>query len=138
MYVFTPKDSWIRNDPLYPAGAIPVYHDGFQNSKEPFTLSVTMNVTGPNNFNVEILEGFRYDNASIPWVFQRVLPKTHPKIWRAALVHDWLYYNRIGKREDADKIFLDILKQDGLDWIRRNAAYKAVRLFGKSAWEDDD
>ena len=64
---------------------------------------------------------------------------------RASLVHDVLYQAMREKgikfsyssRKWADKIFLKILKEDGMGIIRRRLWYFAVRLCGKSNAEPD-
>ena len=56
---------------------------------------------------------------------------------RAAVCHDWLYENRFGTRAEADRAFLDIMKQDGVPRWRRYVQYWAVRIGGKRAWEAD-
>ena len=59
---------------------------------------------------------------------------------KAACIHDYLYVTQMieGKkisRSRADWIFLEALEADGVDWIRRNAAYSAVRLAGWTMWD---
>lgn len=38
-------------------------------------------------------------------------------------------------REQVDKIFLDLMEQEGVSWWRRQSAYRAVRMFGGKAWQ---
>ena len=57
----------------------------------------------------------------------------------ASLVHDALYQLiRLGacplsKRKQVDKLFLNLLKKNKVNFIRRWYFYLAVRLFGKKA-----
>lgn len=85
-----------------------------------------------------IPKGFRYDGASIPrWLWDR-LPRDDSRIIFAATVHDYLYVHRLFDRKTCDAIFLEIMEQEGMPWLYRKAAYRAVRAFGRWAWEDDD
>lgn len=94
-----------------------------------------------NNYsykNVEIPKNFKTDLASIPkflWSFISPLEKHS----RAAVVHDFLYsdQNEIYNRKEADKIFLEAMKEDGVNVIKRNIMYFAVRLFGKIFFKKD-
>ena len=53
---------------------------------------------------------------------------------RPAVVHDFLYRTGKTERTVADDVFLEAMKCSGVDWFRRNAMYRAVRLFGKSSY----
>lgn len=56
----------------------------------------------------------------------------------AVLVHDWLY--RTGgqqgllSRGEADRLFLEHMKAEGVSWWRRRLAYLAVRVAGGGSW----
>jgi hypothetical protein len=83
----------------------------------------------------EIPEGFTTDLASIPPVVRIVTPPCGP--WtRAAILHDYLYFNATIKltRKDADDLFYQIMLEDEVAAWRRWAAYIAVRLFGFLFW----
>ena len=63
-----------------------------------------------------------------------------PQNLRASLVHDALYQlMRLGElsarsqRKNADKVFRDICKEDGVSGWTANVYYKALRKFGKPA-----
>jgi len=79
--------------------------------------------------------GTRTDGASIPRPFRWIIgqPLT-PKFWRASLIHDYLYANRIGSQKDADDIFLDLLKKDGVGKIRCYLMWASLRGFGWIWW----
>jgi len=49
------------------------------------------------------------------------------------VVHDWLYYNKHDRKE-ADKIFLEAMKSEGVPAWRRLPIYSAVRAFGWLAY----
>lgn len=85
--------------------------------------------------------GFTMDLASIPRLVTWLFP-IHGRYTRAAVVHDWLYANKgvvpagIFLRADADKIFLDAMKELGVNWFTRQAMYRAVRLGGWTSWRE--
>nr|WP_295107497.1 DUF1353 domain-containing protein [uncultured Caulobacter sp.] len=97
--------------------------------------------------------GFVTDLASIPrwgWI---VLPPDGPWV-KGAVVHDFLYATRgtgVWKthpsgntrpapysRAEADWILRDALKNRGVDVVRRNIIWAAVRIGGGNGWGKDD
>jgi hypothetical protein len=92
---------------------------------------------------------FDFDLASIPRILWPLLA-SHELGVLAPLCHDWLYRHggvppwgtispatrRTYTRAETDKLFLRQMKEDGVGWFRRNAAYAAVRAFGASSWQD--
>ena len=54
---------------------------------------------------------------------------------RAALFHDWNYRNQEYDRYTADVVYMIMLKEDGVGWIRRHLHYSALRAFGWIAWK---
>lgn len=94
--------------------------------------------------NRKVLVEARYvtDWASIPRLFRSIIPK-RGRYSPAALVHDWLYASHhvlhSGKpeeitRKEADKIFLEIMADLGVGWLKRKTMYRAVRLGGWRSW----
>ena len=96
-------------------------------------------------------KGFKTDFASIPRLFQNLIPK-NGRHDAAAIVHDYLYrcqpfvtirmsqtvtfsvtHDRITRLE-ADGVFRRILKELGVGYFRRSLMYRAVRLGGRRAW----
>lgn len=81
--------------------------------------------------------GFRFDLASVPRaLWWAVAPFELSLV--APLVHDFLYRgNMFGvyTRAQADKIFEQFMKEEGVGWVRRKAAYAAVRLVGGKHWK---
>ena len=79
-----------------------------------------------------VREGYAWDGASGPTI-------DTDNTMRAALVHDVLYQTmRLGAldiryRRRVDILFRRLLKEDGVNGIRRWYWYKAVRWFGKSS-----
>lgn len=75
--------------------------------------------------------GFEWDGATIPRAFWTLVGGPyHPQIMAASLLHDWLYWTRAWKREDADKLLRHVMKEAGAPEIRADLVYGAVRGFG--------
>ena len=68
------------------------------------------------------------DFASVPrgfrWLISRV--GVHGK---AALLHDWLCEKKIVKRKEADKIFLEAMKETKVGWLKRRIMFMGVRAY---------
>ena len=78
--------------------------------------------------------GFSTDLASIPRLFQSIVPKVGKHI-QPAIVHDWGYAGNTDlTKEDTDLLFLEGMKASGVWWLRRRVMYWAVRLGGKGHW----
>ena len=84
-------------------------------------------------YSIRVPKGFVTDYASIPRIFRPiVLP--YGKHSGASVVHDYLYSKGCNlniERKKADKIFLEILKEEGVNPILARLMYIAVRIFGK-------
>lgn len=81
--------------------------------------------------------GFECDGASVPrLLWSSVSPRIDPRTLRAAVVHDYLYRTAPPgwSRRDADELFYDFIREDGLSWWAAQKAYWGLRLFGGSAW----
>ena len=89
---------------------------------------------------VVVPKGFRTDYASVPRIFRNII-NTYGKHGRAAVVHDWLYSSKCTldiTRAEADKIFLEIMKECGVGVIKRQFMYRMVRMFGTSHFRKSD
>jgi len=92
---------------------------------------------------IEIEKGYQYDGASIPswarWLIER--DGVHRE---SALLHDYLYecggFINLGdegfyyNRKDADQIFRECLKSQGLASWKSFLMYIAVRIGGRFVW----
>ncbi|KYM50763.1 hypothetical protein A2U11_08325 [Fusobacterium necrophorum subsp. funduliforme] len=90
-----------------------------------------------NGYIIKVPKGFITDLASVPRAFWSIFPPAG-KYTPAAIVHDYLYseFNTTGiNRTLADKVFLFIMKELGVGFLKRNVMYKAVRSFGKTSWK---
>ena len=103
-------------------------------SKDWKTLEDLLYVTN-DAFRIEVEAGFETDGASIPrglWSF--IGHPLNGKHARAATIHDYMYENAIRTKKEADLIFREAMKTDGVSKLRRNLMYYAVHLFGKGSY----
>lgn len=97
------------------------------------------------DFKITVPKGFIYDRASIPRIFWVIVDKDSLSNV-APLFHDMLYRHggklpqnlvlpyRTFSRDDADKLFLELMGKCGVIPWRSKAAYEAVRNFAESHW----
>ena len=81
--------------------------------------------------------GFECDGASVPrFLWGSVSPQIHPCTLRGAVAHDYLYRHQSPgwTRKMADKLFYDLIREDGLPRMRAKKAYWGVRIFGGESW----
>lgn len=87
---------------------------------------------------IKVPKGFVTDYASIPKLFRTVvLP--YGKHSGASVIHDWLYSSMCNldiSREKVDKIFLEILKEEKVNFLLRIVMYITVRKFGRSRFRN--
>ena len=91
-----------------------------------------------NGYRITVPKGFITDLASVPRSFWAIFPP-FGRYTPAAVIHDFLYseYNTTGiNRTLSDKIFLHIMKELGVGFLKRKAMYKAVRFFGETSWKN--
>lgn len=101
-----------------------------------------------NGHTLRIPAGFRFDLASVPrplWIIRGFAPNEIGGT-EAPLVHDFIYRHagrmppgtvdppaRL-RRRDADRWFRQIMTAEGIGWLRRWAAWTAVRIVGVVPW----
>ncbi len=85
------------------------------------------------NLVITVPRGFVTDFASIPKAFCQFLP-SHGTYSRAAIVHDFLYWNQGCSRTQADRIMQIGMEESGVGESTRDTIHRAVRLGGGSAW----
>jgi hypothetical protein len=85
---------------------------------------------------IVISAGFRTDGASVPRIVWTLLgvDRLHPSIAAAAVVHDALYAAHYTTRAQADRIFFQLAKRNGLAAHRAAIMWAALRAFGWIAW----
>ena len=84
---------------------------------------------------IVVPQDFMTDLASVPRQVWLRFPRWGP--WSgAAIVHDWLYRTKPAgiDRLSADRVFRELMKQDGVAWGDYRMIYRAVRDFGDAAW----
>ena len=104
------------------------------------TLQEDLSVTWREK-NVTVPAGFKCDGASIPrFLWSSVSPAIDPRTLRGAVVHDYLYRTapENWNRKEADDLFYDLIREDGLGWWKSQKAYWGVRMFGSSSWSRKD
>jgi Protein of unknown function (DUF1353) len=95
-----------------------------------------------------------YPNEAVGWRQCPAGPVEHHSPWGsysgAALVHDWLYRTRTNcasstktiTKEEADRVFYELMLEDGVRKSRAWVMWQAVAFLGGKAWsrmkEDDD
>ncbi len=80
---------------------------------------------------------FITDLASTPKILWNIFEPFGKGYLRASIIHDYLYskeckysYEFID-RKIADRIFLEIMKENGVNFLKRSLMYGAVRIFGR-------
>ena len=82
---------------------------------------------------------FQSDGCSVPRLLWRLVsPQIHPKTLRAAIGHDYIYrVHLVGwTRAEADKMFYELMVEDGMARFSAWIAYKGVRIFGGYSWNE--
>lgn len=93
----------------------------------------------PTDGLISVPRGFICDLASIPRIFQVLIP-VNDKHRQAATLHDWLYYKKgiIGQycynRAQCDQMFLQAMAETGVSRWKRYSMFFAVRIGGYLAW----
>jgi len=77
---------------------------------------------------INVPRGFVTDFASVPRLFWRIIPPWG-EYALASVVHDYLCTQGRFPRKEADLIFLDLMKRLGVPLWKRQAMYRAVRLY---------
>jgi hypothetical protein len=94
---------------------------------------------------ITVPAGFRFDLSSVPRALWWLIAPFELSI-AAPLLHDFLYLHgslppagsvdppRTYTRADADRVFREVMRAEGVPAWRRLLGYAAVRLFGRNAW----
>lgn len=93
-----------------------------------------------NGLNYRVPKGFESDGVSTPSILWPIIsPPVHPHTIRGGIIHDWLYRHqpRGWTREQADKVFRDVIEEDGLTPLQADLAYIGLRMFGDKAWDEN-
>ena len=88
-------------------------------------------------YRVTVKKGFDFDGASIPkWLWSIYGSPLNGNYVVASLIHDGLYASQKVSKSVSDKIFLDIMKQSNVRYIKRTSMYLAVKMFGGKDWKE--
>ena len=93
---------------------------------------------GNTGVTVTVPAGFMTDLASSPriaWPFGLSPTETYTG---AAIIHDYLYWTGICSRAQSDNLLLIAMKESKVPQAQMLAVYKAVDLFGQSAWQENE
>lgn len=85
--------------------------------------------------NYYIPAEYETDFATVPRLFFTIVP-TIGRHNVAALLHDYLYDNRIGSRKQADKLFLKVMLSYEVPKWQAFLMYFAVRVGGRKWWNE--
>ena len=87
-------------------------------------------------YSITVKKGFDFDGASIPkWLWSIYGSPLNGNYVVASLIHDGLYASQKVSKKVSDKIFLDIMKQSNVGYVKRTSMYLAVKLLGGKAWD---
>ena len=101
-----------------------------------------------DGFTITALKGFHTDLASIPRLLMPFITPQQLSI-TAPMFHDLIYRtggrvlpplgvvspeNKVFQRQDADELFLELMTREKVGFFKRNVAFGAVRVGGRSAW----
>jgi len=124
----------IKYTPIYKAD---VYVKTIYNSKgiaiSEKTVYVLLEIEYIKSYEIPI--GYQTDGASVPQLLWTILPPSG-RHSRGALLHDWLYDNKIGTRKQADVLFLEQMLDDGVVKWKAYTMYWGVRIFANYKWKD--
>jgi hypothetical protein len=82
---------------------------------------------------ISVPVGFVSDGASVPQIFQSVIPRWG-KYGKAAILHDFLYRNKVYSRNRCDEIMLDAMRVLGVPIWQEVIIYRSLRTFGWGGW----
>lgn len=96
---------------------------------------------------ITVPAGFRFDLSSVPRALWWLVAPFELSV-TAPLLHDFLYLHggsppaglveppRTYTRAEVDRMFLEIMRAEGVSRWRRSLGYLAARTFGRSAWAE--
>jgi hypothetical protein len=85
---------------------------------------------------ITVPRGFVTDLASTPKSVWSLYPP-FGKYLAASILHDYLYWRQSCRREDADKIFYQTMRDAGVDQATQSRFYLALSSEGEAAWNQN-
>jgi hypothetical protein len=113
----------------------------FADGKQVFLLEdLRYNILN-TNYEILVPAGFVTDYASIPR-FLWPIYSPNDVYFKAAIVHDYLYWSKPCGKDDESKYQSDMILriamyEDKVNPLTREIVYRSVRLFGGGAWKDN-
>lgn len=96
--------------------------------------NMQITIPGGENMQITVPSGLMTDLASVPRLARIFMGRVGRHL-EAAIVHDYMYgETNWWTRKVADQIFLAGMETAGVKKWRREAAYRAVRLFGRKSF----
>jgi hypothetical protein len=89
----------------------------------------------PSERVIVVPAGTVTDLASVPRLLWAIFPP-HGKYAKAAIVHDYLYANAIGTKDEADRIFYEAMGVLGVPKWRKKIMFVAVSWFGRGSFKN--
>ncbi|MDP9525356.1 MULTISPECIES: DUF1353 domain-containing protein [Pseudomonas] len=80
--------------------------------------------------------GYLSDLASVPHLARRIVDPQTPAARRPSVVHDRIYTHETHRftKAEADRIFYDALREEGMNTALAWLMYQAVRIGGRGTW----
>ncbi|MCF6432649.1 DUF1353 domain-containing protein [Leisingera sp. MMG026] len=75
---------------------------------------------------ITVLEGFRFDGASVPLLLRLFVPMAHPNYVQATALHDWMLEHQTCSRWHCDRNFREALGVLGMPALWRILLHRAV------------
>lgn len=91
---------------------------------------------------VTVPKGYTTDFASIPDLFKWYVNNDDWRIVRPACCHDYMYetHQVVGgfiSRKQADDLFYEMLRVEGMGWLKARLMWAGVRIGGFIAWDNE-
>jgi hypothetical protein len=90
------------------------------------------------NTTIRIPKFFQYDGSSLPMPAWPIFGTPFsPQLMGASVFHDWLYHTHQVAKKTADRLFHQMLVEDGVDEQRAWMMKTVVAEFGEPSWQND-
>lgn len=85
---------------------------------------------------IDVPAGYRTDLASVPRIARRIVDPQTPAVRRPSVVHDYIYTHLTQRftKAEADRIFYDALREEGMGSVLAWLMWQAVRIGGRGNW----
>lgn len=98
-------------------------------------LTRALGWSASDGFHASVPVGYDTDFASVPRILWPILPPTG-SYTKAAVLHDWLYWEGLTTRAEADAYFLEAMRDCGTALWQRVLIYMGVRIGGWWTWNN--